>query len=106
MGVLDEDGNRRRGRMWSMPLHTKGTLWRSCAKLRESFEMSFGVVSGVGSGIGVLDGGPHAPREGEISGVFLVHWFGWRFECIKCIRLVREKFMMFNSGNVVYFCFL
>ena len=31
--------------------------------------MPFGVVSGVGRGIGVLHGGPRASR-GEISGVF------------------------------------
>jgi len=43
-----------------------GNLWRCCAKVREPIELSFGVVSGIGSGIGVLDGGPRAPnvREG------------------------------------------
>jgi len=38
-----------------------GTLLRSCAKLHESIEMPFVVVSEVGLGMGVLDGGPHPP---------------------------------------------
>ena len=42
-----------------------GTLWHSCAKVREPIELPFGVVSGVGPVIGVLDGGPHPPREGR-----------------------------------------
>jgi len=46
-----------------------GTLWNSCAKLRESMEMPFVVVTGVVSGIGVLDG-IHMPQgEGEVSGI-------------------------------------
>ena len=32
-----------------------GTLWRSCEKVREAIKLSFGVVSGIGPGIGVLD---------------------------------------------------
>ena len=58
-----------------------GTLWRSCAKVPEAMEMSFGVVSGVVPGIGVLDMVQIHEREGEIwKGIlihwgFLVHWF-------------------------------
>jgi len=33
-----------------------GTLLRSCAEVHEPIELSFGVVSGVGQGIHVLDG--------------------------------------------------
>jgi len=39
------------------------TLLRSCAEVREPIELSFGVVSGVGLGILLLDGGPGAPRQ-------------------------------------------
>ena len=44
-----------------------GSLWRSCARVRERSELWFGVVRWIGRGIGVLDGGPHRARgEGEI----------------------------------------
>ena len=43
-------------------------MWRSCAKVREPNELSFGVVSGAGPGVGVLDVGPHLQREGEVWG--------------------------------------
>jgi len=47
-----------------------GTLWQSCAKVGEAIEQPLGVVSGVGSGIGVLDWGPHPPPgEGDVWGV-------------------------------------
>jgi len=39
-----------------------GTLLHSCVDVRELIALSFGVVSGVGLGICVLDGGPGAPR--------------------------------------------
>jgi len=39
-----------------------GTSLHSCAKLHESIEMPFKVVSGVGRGIGVLDGSQHLAR--------------------------------------------
>jgi len=35
----------------------------SRAEVREPTELSFGVVSGDGGGMGVLDDGPHAQRE-------------------------------------------
>ena len=38
-------------------------------------ELSFGLVSGVGPSIDVLDGGPRASREGDVSGIFRhLHW--------------------------------
>jgi len=51
-----------------------GTLLRSCVVVHEPIELSFGVVSGVGLDIHVLDGCPHAQGEGR----FLSHWFEWR----------------------------
>jgi len=44
-----------------------GTLLRSCVEVRTAIELSFGVVSGVGPGIHVLDGS-HVPQgEGAVS---------------------------------------
>jgi len=49
-----------------------GNLLQSCAEVREQIELSFGVVSGIGPGNGVLDGGPHAARgRCSFSGVLL-----------------------------------
>jgi len=57
-----------------------GTLLRSCAEVRTAIEQSFGVVSGVGPGIGVLDG-VHVPQwERAVSGIFqhlCPHSFEW-----------------------------
>jgi len=47
-----------------------GTLLRSCGEVRRASELSFGMVSGVGPGIDVLDGGPRASRERAVSGIF------------------------------------
>jgi len=59
-----------------------GTLLHSCAKLHESIEISFVMVSRVGRGMAVLDG-VHIPHdEGGSLGFFRPHWFEWRFECI------------------------
>ena len=50
-----------------------GTLWHSCAKVHELIELSFGVVSGVGHRMSVLDG-VHVPQgEWEVLGVFHPH---------------------------------
>jgi len=47
-----------------------GMLLRSCAEVRESVKLSFGAVSGVTSGIHVLDG-VHVPQgKGWILGSF------------------------------------
>jgi len=40
-----------------------GSLLRSCMELRKSIELSFGVVSGVGPGTDVRNGGPRGSRE-------------------------------------------
>jgi len=39
-----------------------GNLLHSCVEVREPIEQSFGVISIVGPGIGVLDGGQSAAR--------------------------------------------
>ena len=49
-------GDRRRGR------GSLGNLLRRCVNMRITIELSFGVVSGVGPGIHVLDGSPRASR--------------------------------------------
>jgi len=56
--------------------------------MHEVIKLPFGLVSGIDPGIGVF-----------------VHCFEWRFG--ECIRLVREKFIIFpfgqyTNGNVVY----
>jgi len=59
------------------PIVASGTVWHSYAKVHEPIELSFGVVSGVGPGIGVLDGGPCAQRgSGGLRGFSpsLVEW--------------------------------
>jgi len=77
MGVLDFGGDRRRERgslglnLWR-PNITNGDLSRRCAEVRKAIELSFGVVSGVGPGIHVLDGNPRASRG---RGCF---WHGFR----------------------------
>jgi len=46
-----------------------GTLLHRCVEVRKAIELSFGVVSGVGPGIHVLDGSPRVSREGSVSGM-------------------------------------
>ena len=74
MGVLDFGGDRRRGRsslgvnLWR-PTVTNGDFVES---LCITIKLSFGVVSGVGPGIHVLDESPRASRG---RGCF---WHGFR----------------------------
>jgi len=44
-------------------------LLRRCVELRKVIQLSFGVVSGVGPGIHVLDGSPRAQGEEAVSGM-------------------------------------
>jgi len=53
-----------------------GTLLHSCVEVCEPIELSFGVASVVGPGIGVLDGGPRVARGGEVCGVFPIRFNG------------------------------
>jgi len=52
---------------------------RSCAEMREPIELTFGVVSRVGPGVGVLDRVDVLQGEGAVSWVlgFSLHWFQW-----------------------------
>jgi len=62
-----------------------GTLWCNCAKLHETIKMSFGMVSEVGRGMGVLDG-IHIPQgEGDGFDVGLLIWDLPLYHQQKCI---------------------
>jgi len=64
------------------------------------FWMPFGMVSGVGDGMGVLDG-VHVPLgELGVSSYFSPISFNGVFFTQKCIRLVHEKLAMFCMDNV------
>jgi len=89
-----------------------GTLLRCSVKVRRTIELSFGVVSGVGPGIHVLDESPRASRG---RGCF---WHGFRhfskiqpysLQCRHGIliddRLVCEKLTVFPYAEyIVEFC--
>jgi len=85
----------------------------NCRKTADWIWIPFGVVSGIGRGMGVLDG--VCIPQGEGDGLsFFAYWFEWRFKVYfkqTCILLVREKLMIFTyrqyiSGNVVYSSFI
>ena len=66
--------------------------------------MPFGVVSGVGRGMGVLDGIDVLQGGGrvrEVSRSFLHRWFEWRIVEQKCIRLMCEKLTIFPCGQYI-----
>ena len=80
---------------------------RSCVEVHERIELSFGMTSGVGPGIDVLDSGPRASR-GAVSGIFRhLHPIGLNgqndvFFAEKCIQLMCEKLTIFPYGqNIV-----
>ena len=53
---------------------------RNCAEVREAIKLLFGMESGVGPGIDVLDGVHMPQEEGAVSGIFLdlcPHTFEW-----------------------------
>jgi len=55
--------------MWDATLSPIGTLCSSCVKVCEPSELWFGVVHGVGRGIGVIDGGQrHAKGRAAFGG--------------------------------------
>jgi len=76
MSVLDGVHYHRRRRAFlgvnlGCPIVVNGTLLRSCAKVSEPMDMTFGVVSGVGLCIRVLKWGPYAQRKRGSFGFFL-----------------------------------
>jgi len=56
-----------------------GLLWHTCVKVPKAIKLPFGVVSGVGQGMGVLDMGPRLARGRGVLGFFLPHRFEWHF---------------------------
>jgi len=72
-----------------------------CGKTADWIHMPFGVVSGVGRGMGVLDG-VHTPQgESEVSGGRFALWFEWCIFKQKCIRLIRGKLTIFPYGQYI-----
>jgi len=75
---IDFGGDRRMGRgslggkFAASYCNQWGLLLHRCVKVRIAIELSFGMVSGVGPGIHVLDGGPRASR-GRVC-----FWHGFR----------------------------
>jgi len=72
MGVLDGNGDHRRGRG---SFGGEFALWHSSVKLHESIEnlrCHFDGEWGL-SRDGCVRWGPHLPRGGEVSGIFLSH---------------------------------
>ena len=57
------------------------SVWKVyCGKTADWIRMPFGMVSGVGWGMGVLKDGPHAPRRRWFCGVLAAigfYWFQW-----------------------------
>jgi len=75
-----------------------GTLLHGCAEVRELIELSFGVVSGISPGIHVIE-------KRAILGIFQhlcpIDFNGQNdvFFARKCIRLLREKLIIFPYGH-------
>jgi len=65
-------------------------------KVHKLIELSFGVVSGVGIGIRVLDGVQLPQGEGEVLGFFSVPWFEWHIFLTEMYLLVCEKLRIFT----------
>ena len=61
-----------------------GTLLHSCVEVHEKIELSFGLLSGVGGEMGVLDGGSHAPTGKERFQSFCPIGFNGVFFIQKC----------------------
>ena len=93
-----------------------GTLLHRCVEVRKAIELSCGVVSGVGPGIHVLDGGPYASR-GSIcfwhgfrpKSNFRVNAIQWTKAMLITVmiddRLVCEKYAVFPYARyTIEFC--
>ena len=69
MGMLIVDGN---GQFWGWILASQ---WGLCSiVVHEPIELSFGIVSGMGPGIDVRNGGPHGSRQKGVLWGCLPHW--------------------------------
>ena len=68
----------------------------SCAEVCEPIELSFGVMSEVGPGIDIRNGGPRGSRgSGGFWGCLAPNFQE------KCIRLVREKLRIFPYAQYI-----
>jgi len=81
---------------------------RRCVELRTAIELSFGVVSGVGPCIHVLDGGPHASRGRDRFwhgfrhfSEFWPYCFQWEDGVLIDDRLVCEKLTIFPNADYI-----
>jgi len=91
---------------------TSGDLLRRCVEVRTAIELSFGMVSGVGPGIHVLDGRPRASRGRSCFwhgfwhfSAFSPYSFQWEKWREKCIPLVCEKLAVFAYARYfIEFC--
>jgi len=93
-----------------------GILLRRCVEVHKVIELSFGVVSGVGPGIHVLDGSQRASRARGCFWHGLRHFskfrlnlFEWRNGVLNMVlidfRLVWEKLKIFPYADcIVEFC--
>jgi len=60
----------------SVGLSVCQSVWKVyCGKTADWIWMPFGVMSGVGQGMGVLDGVLMPQGEGEVLVIFCSHWF-------------------------------
>ena len=84
-----------------------GLLLCSCAEVHEPIELSFGMVSGMGPGIDVLDGSMCLKGNGLFLGFFGIcaptRLNGQNDVLIvqKCIRLMCEKLIIFAYGQYI-----
>jgi len=75
-----------------------GILLCSCAEVHEPIRVSFGEVSGLGSGIDVLGGGPRASRGRADFGVVCLHWPSG----VKGLFLKRNVFNVCEKNWIIF----
>jgi len=85
-----------------------GTLLRCRVEVRIAIELSFGVVSGVGPGIHVLNGSPHATRGRGCFWHGFWHFlalspycFQWGNDVLIADRLLCEKLTIFPYEDYI-----
>jgi len=83
-------------------------LLRRCVEVRTAIELSFGVVSGVGPGIHVLDGSPRASSGRRCFwhgfwhfSAFSLYSFQWGNDILIDDRLVCEKLTIFPYADYI-----
>ena len=89
-----------------------GNLLRRCVEVHTAIELSFGMVSGLGSGILVLDGSPRASKGRGYFwhgfwhfSAFSPYSFQWGNDVLIADRLMCEKLTIFPYADyIVEFC--